>query len=210
MNCEFDTANYEINNVKNIYNIIANEFNVTRTYHWSWIKEYIYSNKKNALIYDIGCGNGRNMKHDDYQFIGVDNCEKFVEMCNKQNMKTLYGEMTNIPLESNTANMVMCIASFHHLANNDNRMKALLEMKRLIKDDGKILISVWSIEQPAKTRVTFDKYGDNIVYWKNKYPRYYYIFDLNEIMNLFKKAELVLIEHKYDCGNEIFLLKKSI
>ena len=48
------------------------------------------------------------------------------------------------------------------------------------------------------------------IYWKNKYPRYYYIFDLNEIINLFTKAGLILIEKKYDCGNEIFLLKKSI
>ena len=102
----------------------------------------------------------------------------------------------------------MCIASFHHLSNNENRIKALNEMKRLIKINGNIVISIWSINQPKKTRVTFEKYGDNIVYWKNKYPRYYYIFKLDELEELIKEVELKIIDKFYDCGNEIYILKK--
>ena len=105
--------------------------------------------------------------------------------------------------------VAMSIASFHHLSNNENRIKALLEMKRIIKDDGQIIISVWSINQPKKTRVTFENYGDNMVYWKNKHARYYYIFKLDEIRTLVHTAGLIIIDSYYDCGNEIFILKKS-
>ena len=188
------TLNYELNNVKNIYDQIANEFDVTRTYNWPWINTIMDSFTEKSLIYDIGCGNGRNMKYIKHNFIGVDNCEKFVDMCNNNNMKAIYSDMTDINLPSNTADIVMCIASFHHLSNNENRIKALNEMKRLIKINGNIVISIWSINQPKKTRVTFENYGDNIVYWKNKHPRYYYIFDIDEIKELFIKAGLILIE----------------
>ena len=202
------TLNYELNNVKNIYDQIANEFDVTRTYNWPWINTIMDSFTENSLIYDIGCGNGRNMKYIKHKFIGVDNCEKFVDMCNNNNMKAIYSDMTDINLPSNTADIVMCIASFHHLSNNQNRIKALNEMKRLIKINGNIVISIWSINQPKKTRVTFKNYGDNIVYWKNKYPRYYYIFKLDEFEQLIKEVELKIIDKFYDCGNEIYILKK--
>ena len=82
-------------------------------------------------------------------------------------------------------------------------------MKRVIKDDGQIVISVWSINQPKKTRVTFDNYGDNMVYWKNKHARYYYIFKLDELENLIRSVDLTIINNYYDCGNEIYILKKS-
>ena len=81
-------------------------------------------------------------------------------------------------------------------------------MKRLIKPNGKILISIWSINQPDKTKVKFNKYGDIMVKWNKKYDRYYYIFQIEEILHLFKLANLDVIEHKYDCGNEIFILTK--
>jgi len=197
---------YEINYVKNIYDIIANEFNITRTYNWPWISNIMNTIPINSLIYDIGCGNGRNMKYNQHRFIGIDNCTKFVEMCNNNKLKAIYSEMTNIQLPSNSADVVMCIASFHHLSNENNRLNALFEMKRLIKKSGIIIISVWSINQPKKTRVTFDKYGDNIVYWKNKHPRYYYIFELNEIEILFEKTGLKIVNKFYDCGNEIYIL----
>ena len=72
--------------------------------------------------------------------------------------------------------------------------------------------AVWSINQPKKTRRIFNDYGDSTVLWDNYgtiYERYYYIFKVDEIKNLFKKAGLELIKHNYDCGNEIFILTKN-
>lgn len=203
------TLSIEQNYVKNVYEKIANEFDVTRTYIWPWIKEIMNNVPKNSIIYDIGCGNGRNMSFPDYNFTGIDNCEKFVNICKEKNMNAILSDMTNIDLPSNSADIVMCVASFHHLSTNNLRLKALYEMKRLIKNNGKIIISVWSINQPKKTRVVFDHYGDYYVDWKNKYKRYYYIFKIDEIKQLFIDANLNLIDHYYDCGNEIFILNNE-
>lgn len=194
--------------VKNTYELIAKHFNVTRVFTWSWITDFIDSLELNSTIYDIGCGNGRNMNFPNQNFIGIDNCTNFINICKNAGKNVINCNMTNINLPNNSADAIICIAAFHHLSTEQNRLNSLKEIYRLIKPGKKILLSVWSIKQPKKTRVTFTKYGNCIVKWNNEFNRYYYIFDVNEIKNLFKLANLILISHKYDCGNEIFILTK--
>ena len=207
----FQILRYEKQYVKDVYENIANRFDSTRLYTLSWIEEFLEKLPSTSLVYDIGCGNGRNMMNNKIKFIGIDNCENFINICKSKNLEVINSNITNIPLDNNSCDAIICIAVFHQLSNSDNRLNALLEMKRLIKSGSKILLSVWSINQPKKTRRTFYKYGDNIVSWNNYgtiYERYYYIFKLDEIKNLFKKAGLLVIKHHYDCGNEIFILTK--
>ena len=203
------TSKVEIEYVKQIYEYIASEFNVTRAYKWSWITNFINSLPKNSLIYDIGCGSGRNMDYSDYRFIGFDNCESFIELCRNKGLKAYYSEITDIKIRDNSADALICIATFHHLSTYENRIKALQELKRIVKINGKILLSVWAKEQPKKTRITFDKYGDNIVFWKKKYPRYYYIFELDELILLINQVGLNIDNEFYDCGNNVFILSKN-
>lgn len=200
---------YEKTYVQDVYNTIASEFDVTRTYHWSWINDFICSIDKGSLIYDIGCGNGRNMTYPCHRFIGIDACDKFVDICRKKNLEAYPGKMTEIPFPDKSADHIICIATFHHLYTYDNRITALREMKRVLKPGGKILLSVWSKAQPSKTRVTFDKYGNNLVPWKKKLTRFYYIFEIDEIKSLFKETGLNIQTHLYDCGNEVFVLTES-
>lgn len=204
-------TNIEEKYVKNVYENIAERFSHSRLHKWKWISDFFENIHKDSLVYDIGCGNGRNMMYNGYRFIGVDNCENLIKICQSKNLDVILSNCTDIPLDSNTADAIICIAMFHQLSSNENRIQCLLEIKRLLKVGGKILISVWSIKQPSKTRRTFENYGDNIVLWNNYgniYERYYYIFKIDEIKNLFKKTGLKLLEHNYDCGNEVFILTK--
>tara|TARA_Y100000389_G_scaffold106859_1_gene103815 strand:- start:9865 stop:10482 length:618 start_codon:yes stop_codon:yes gene_type:complete len=203
------TSKIELEYVKQIYEYIAGEFNVTRAYKWNWITNFINSFPKGSLIYDIGCGSGRNMDYSDYTFIGFDNCQSFIELCRNKGLKVYYSEITDIKIRDNSADALICIATFHHLSRHENRIKALQELKRIVKVNGKILLSVWAKEQPKKTRITFDSYGDNMVLWKKKYPRYYYIFELEEIKLLFNAVELNIDKEFYDCGNNVFILSKN-
>lgn len=203
------TSKVEIEYVKQIYEYIASEFNVTRAYKWNWITDFINSLPKNSLIYDIGCGSGRNMDYPNYQFIGFDNCLSFIELCRNKGLKAYYSEITDIKIRDNNADALICIATFHHLSTYENRIKALQELKRIVKINGKILLSVWAKDQPKKTRITFDHYGDNIVFWKKKYPRYYYIFQLDELKLLINEVNLNIDNEFYDCGNNVFILSKN-
>ena len=208
--------NIEKSQVKEVYEKIAQHFDNTRQYKWNWVNVFLNDLRKDARVYDIGCGNGRNMVNNNnnhLNFIGIDNCENFVKICKSKNLNVLCGNITAIPLDSCSAEAVMCIAVFHHLESKENRVKALLEMKRLLKPNGKILLSVWSINQPPKTRRSFNNYGNNIVLW-NKfgeiYERFYYIFKLDELKTLFTLCGLQIMNYEYSCGNEIFTLIKNL
>ena len=212
MELENNSSQVELDNVKNVYEEIADHFSNTRVYKWTWVNNFLNKLKNNSIVYDLGCGNGRNMNHGSLKFIGIDNCENFIKICKERNLEVINSNITNVPLNNCTADAVICIAVFHHLSNEKNRIDTLLEMKRLVKNGGKILLSIWSINQPSKTRRNFSNYGNNIVLWNNNkgkiYERYYYIFKLDEIRKLFEKTGLIILNYEFNCGNEIFTLLK--
>jgi SAM-dependent methyltransferase len=205
----FDENKY----VRDVYNEIGHHFSQTRAYQWDWITKFIQQFPKDALIYDIGCGSGRNMD-PARNFIGVDNSDAFLDICREKGHEVVKADMTCLPFANETANAIISIASFHHLATEERRIEALAEMARVLKSNtcngvGKLLLSVWSKEQPKKTRRTFE-YGDNIVTWNKHgtiYERYYYIFELDEIKKLFDHVGLKIISHDWECGNEVFVLE---
>ena len=193
----------------NTYDLIAKQFSVTRVFTWKWTDDFINlinnndnnNNNNVPLILDIGCGNGRNLNYNKYLH-GIDSSIEQIKLSNNKNV--LHSTMTSIPFRNNIYDAILSIASFHHLDNIDDRRKTLSEMKRVLNVSGKILLSVWSINQPKKTRRKFEKYGDTIVNF-NGIPRYYYIFNINEITNLIKEY-FIIDKYFWDCGNEIFIL----
>lgn len=208
--------NIEQERVKNVYEEIADHFDQTRPFQWPWITDFIQNSDSNSglskkTVLDIGCGNGRNMMgYRNANVFGIDNCFRFVDICKKKGLFVNYANMVNIPFPTDYFDHLICIAAFHHLASPERRKQALLEMRRIIKPGGTMLLSVWSIRQPEKAKIKFSKFGDTIVPW-NKYgkvyERYYYIFENQEIYDLFIETGWSIDNHHWDYGNEIFILK---
>ena len=203
---------FEIQQVKNIYEQIATFFSDKRYQQWDWIEQFIQSLSFNSTILDIGCGNGRNMKNNNYNFYGIDSCEQFIKICKDQKLNVQLSDMTNLPFDNNTFDGIISIASFHHLSTVKRRIECLKEMKRVLKPNGRILLSVWSINQTHNNKLNNKFiYGDNIVPWKNNKGdvignRYYYIFNLQELYSLLE-TEFNIELHDWIHGNEIFILK---
>lgn len=199
----------EETNVHEVYEKIASHFNIIRNeIKWEWIETFLDNHIKSDLICDLGCGSGRNIRSN---CIGIDNCSNFIEICKKKGLNVLLGDMTNIPLEDNHVDAVISIAAFHHLGTQNRRILALQEIKRILKPGGQILLSVWSFNQPEKIKRKFE-YGDNLVPWNDNgqiYQRYYYIFTIKEINELFELVGLKVIKYEWNYGNEIFTLVKN-
>lgn len=202
---------FEDANVRSVYESIAPFFQHTRTYVWDWIPYFIEGFPNTALICDIGCGNGRNMLPYQCKFIGIDNCQNLLYICRQKSHNVILSDMCNLPINAASVDGILSIASFHHLQNIERRQKALGEMYRILREGGRVLLSVWSIKQPKKTRRTFKKYGDTMVPWNQRgeiYIRYYYIFRIEELRELIINAGFKIKFHFWNCGNEVFELEK--
>ena len=197
--------NYEHEFVQDSYNKISKEFKCTRVFTWKWTDEFINNLQTNCCVLDIGSGTGRNLIYKNINIIGIDIS---IEQLKNSNGENINGDMISLPFRNDIFNNIISIASFHHLSTIKRRQIALSEMKRVLKKNGTILMSVWSFIQPKKTRRHFEKYGDTIVKWR-EIPRYYYIFEINELKKLLNEY-FTIINYSWDCGNEIFILKNNL
>ena len=206
--------------ISQVYNNIAKEFKDTRHYNWQWvtdfIEEYVNKDEYSKNVLDIGCGSGRNIKAyntEKIKIIGLDNSEEFIKICQNEDLDVVLSDMTTLPFPDNYFDNILSIASFHHLVSNIDRLNALNEISRVLKPKETLILSVWSKTQPAKTKRKFDNWGDNMVPWKSLtkevFQRYYYIFEISELKTLFLKTNFSIISHKWECGNEVFILENN-
>lgn len=219
-NLDTDCISYETKYVKDVYNSIAEHFDNTRAYVWSWVSDFILEYCLSGTIYDIGCGNGRNslllkdkgINHTS-QFICVDNSRSLLDICKNKGLQTIESSITNLHMniQESSADNILCIAVLHHIISRARQLKSLKELARILKPDGRLLLSVWSIHQPSKIKRTFH-FGENIVKW-NKfgkvYERFYYIFQKEELERLICESGLIIEHSFWDCGNEVYILKSN-
>ena len=191
--------------VKNVYNIIASEFDNTRYRPWTCVESFLDNIPKGSTIGDIGCGNGKNMLYrKDCLNYGCDFSEGLVNICLEKKLNVVCGDILNIPFKDNTFDYTICIAVIHHLSTEEKRKNAIKELQRVTKKGGKILVLVWALEQEKDSKRKFSK-QDNFVDWKDKKKvilgkRYYYVFKQNELESLIEDKDN--IENSfYEKGN---------
>ena len=201
--------------VEQVYNKISNQFDRTRIRIWGSVKNFLNSIPAQSSILEIGCGNGKNMLfRKDLDFHGIDLSEKQVEICKSKNLNVNVANMTSLPFSENQFNYAICIATYHHLDNDIDRKKSLEEIYRILKKNGRILLTVWAIEQDLDSHVSF-KNRDEMVPWKNKddgntYYRYYHVYGKNdleeEIKRLCPRFKIEVID--FELGNWYVILSK--
>ena len=161
----------ERENVVNVYNQIVDQFNETRMYLWPCVKNYLDSLKVGLNIAEIGVGNGRHLEYrSELNIKGTDIIEGFINLCKGKGLNVTYGDMRDIPYEDNSLDVVLSIASFHHLIKEEDRRKCFKEFERVLKKGGELFLQVWEGEDE-----------DVFMKWKNKrtgedLDRYYFKF----------------------------------
>jgi len=201
--------------VHDTYQKIAKEFSDTRTYIWPSVKLFLDSIEHFSVILEVGCGNGKNLDfRKDCFNLGIDLCSEFCKITNDKTIESIIANNISIPFKTNSIDILLSIAVIHHLSTNENRIRALNEMIRILKPGGKLMIQVWAYEQHKGSRRKFEK-GDNYVEFKDKSgnvceKRYYYIFTEKSFRELILKLRSIVIEKIYlEKGNWISIFKKK-
>lgn len=209
------------------YNFLGENFSHTRSKSWPEVEELLERVRKGQQVLDIGCGNGRlykimQEKEIDVKYTGIDFAKNLVQIAQKKystdesKPSFKFGNILKIPEKDKSFDIVFCIAVFHHIPSYEHRMKALLEMKRVLKKGGLVLMTNWNFWQKKYLskvlksgfksifRDDFD-FGDVHIPWITKKAvlmRYYHAYTLNELMLLSKKAGFEVLENKLSESKE--------
>lgn len=218
------------------YQKIAPVFSETRNFSWpeiDWaIEKYL---KNNCKILDLGCGNGRLLialkKYlNDFDYTGIDSCQELIEKANYLFSENTLAEKENkitkstkinfycqniLSLEkfkNNSFDFVFIIATLNHIASPQMREKILLEIKRILKPGGFLIMTNWNLWQ-FNSKKSFwhnllnkrvKSYGlgltdfkEVITFWQNQFPLYYHAFTLKELKKILNRAGFKILSNQY-------------
>jgi alkylated DNA repair protein alkB family protein 8 len=196
---------------------IAKSFDKTRRKPWQECLDFIQSIPTESVVADIACGNGRHLLYcakKCKKVIGLDISSKMLEIAKEKTIKEdiknvnfIHSTAEDISLDDCSVDAVLYIAALHNIPGKENRIKSLKEIRRILKKDGKALISVWS-RYTDKFRKSFQnknlsnkktEFGDKHIYWRQDgldVPRFYHLYGKKEFVSDLEEAGFKIIKVK--------------
>ena len=127
--------------------------NLPKSYQKLFEEEKKYLQKiitLDAKVLDVGCGSGRSIfdiLSKTKNIVGIDHSDRAVADAKNNfsrypSIKILKADAAQLPFDNEEFDFVICMTTFANFA--DKKFKALEEMRRVLKDSGKIIISVFS------------------------------------------------------------------
>lgn len=177
-------------NQQEVWNSIAEEWNEFKEIPSKFSKEFL--NKCTGNVLDLGSGSGRHItKIKNGKMYLVDFSEEMIKLAKdkakkqKINAEFFVSDITqNLPFQDNFFDFAISISALHCLPPEYHK-KAITELYRIMKPKSKSLIGVWNFRSK---RFNQKKGKEKLVGWRDKGKRYYYLFEEEEIHNLFKSA----------------------
>lgn len=110
--------------------------------------------KLNSRVLDVGCGNGRSLKAISgfCKAVGIDKNKKIILEAKKNvaGVEFLFANAYDLPFKENYFDFVICMGNTFGVIYNAD--KALQEMERVVKPEGKIILSVYN-EKALSSRI---------------------------------------------------------
>ena len=106
-----------------------------------FVESFIHNKKK---IMDLGCGTGRTMKlisNRGRELIGVDISSKMLEIARNDGLDVVQASVLNLPFANRYFDAIYSLhTGFGYCRNNDEVEKLALELFRVLKEGGLILL----------------------------------------------------------------------
>ncbi|KAM4702091.1 tRNA (carboxymethyluridine(34)-5-O)-methyltransferase ALKBH8 [Discoglossus pictus] len=160
---DLDPTSLEKKYVHEVYEDIAGHFSSTRHTPWPRVVDFLMALPKGSLVADVGCGNGKYLGiNKDLYMIGCDRSKNLVEICGEKKCEACVCDALSVPFQADSFDACISIAVIHHFATEERRLAAIMELIRLLKPGGKVLIYVWAMEQEyKKNKSKYLKEGKN-------------------------------------------------
>ena len=181
--------------IENIFNKLKfklYEKNQERKNHWN--KEYFYrysyeklSKKENIL--DLGCGIGHFLTLGSNSITGIDANYESLKEAKKISDKLVQGNILKLPFSEAAFDGINCSHVIEHF-NTDDAYQLLLEMNRVLKIGGTLIIS---------TPVLWKGFFEDFTHIKPYYPE--------AIMHYYGKQKIQTTKNTINCIYEIENIK---
>lgn len=182
-------------NQENVWDNIAEEWHSYKQIPAQHVKKFL--DESSGKVLDLGSGSGRNMqKISEGKMYLVDFSKKMLDLAIERakkeeiDIEVKKGDLFDIPYENNSFDFAICISALHCINGEENRLKSLSELHRVLKPSGKALIGVWNV----KSKRFRNKNKERMIGWTDKGDRYYYLYDEEEIHNQCKDLGFKIIE----------------
>ncbi len=198
--------------VRATYERIAEPFAASRAEPWPEVLSFTTSLSEDALVADVGCGNGRHARAlaaAGHRVVAVDFAHNLLVIGRRGSRGRLWGEKilwvqgdaAVLPLRDGSMDAAVCVAVLHHLPSVEERVRGLRELGRILRPGGRVFVSVWALDQPrfrkaveARRHLPEDVRGDVEVPWTMPdgvvIPRYYHLFQEGELEKLIIESGL--------------------
>ncbi len=198
-------------NQKQVWNKIAKEwFKFKDDKPAEHVIEFLKNQEGNIL--DLGSGTGRHLtKIKNGKMFLVDFSEEMLKLAKKKAKKEkidaefIVSDLKKLPFKDNFFDAAICIASIHCVETKEAREKSIKELFRVLKPGTMAEISVWNKNSRRFKNSPKEKY----VSWTDKGKRYYYLYDKDEIQDLFRKTGFKIIKDISHSVNIDFIMEKQ-
>jgi len=169
-----------------------------RVRHWPLLKEELEelaARWQRGKLLNVGCAHGPDFLpfSQGFELWGVDSSPGMLKQALKYSAKFRFyvnliaADALFLPFPNNTFDWAISVATYHHIKGREEREKAFVELKRVLKPQGEAFLTVWNHGQPR----FWLKSKEQQVPWRVKGEtvyRYYHLFSYGELRKLLSKA----------------------
>uniref|UniRef100_A0A1I8P077 Methyltransferase type 11 domain-containing protein n=1 Tax=Stomoxys calcitrans TaxID=35570 RepID=A0A1I8P077_STOCA len=113
------------------------------------VAQFLSNLEAGSVVCDVGCGSGRYLTQCNPSIctVGVDRCYRLSRVAKEKGGEVALCDNLELPFRDESFDAVLSIAVVHHFATTERRVNALRELARILRIGGRVVITVWALEQ---------------------------------------------------------------
>lgn len=206
--------------MKSEYDTFAENFSQSRQDSWPEFEIFLPFIHPHDRILDLGCGNGRLRKFLTPSYLrlgnyyGLDISQKLLNIARQEypHDHFFHGDFSQkLVFGSDTFDMVIAIASFHHLLSKKDQLFFLEECQRILKKDGILFFTTWKLPtQYFWSNILNGRWKNWIIpFGHQKLPRTYRRTSPTELQRLLKKSGFEVLKFELFRERNYCILAKN-
>jgi SAM-dependent methyltransferase len=206
---------------REFYNRFGDQFSATRQRLQPGVKKILETIQDDVSVLDLGCGNGNFLRElfrrgHTAPLLGVDfslpllrDAESSLGVEFREvDLTQLSVNSDQFSVISNQWSVITMFAALHHIPSTDMRLDILRNVRKLMEEDGKFILSNWQFLNSEKLRSRIQPWdkvginendldeGDYLLDWRSggEGLRYAHHFSVEELLGLADQARMRVID----------------